>query len=54
MKDSNKKWNTKWFYSSNVLPSLEAHYAEAPWVNPFWEQENLTMLDFEVIRPKIA
>ena len=35
LKDSNKKWNIRWFYSSNELPSMEIHSAEPPRVNPF-------------------
>ena len=54
LKDSNKKWSSRWFYSGNALSSMEIHSTEPPWGNPFWDHENLTMEDFHVIRPHIA
>ena len=33
---------------------MEVHSTKPPRVNPFWDQENLTMENFEVIRPHIA
>jgi hypothetical protein len=33
MKDLNKKWNSRWFYSGNLLPPLETHSTKAPRVN---------------------
>jgi hypothetical protein len=33
---------------------MEVHSIEPPRVNLFWDQENLTMEDFEVIHPHIA
>lgn len=51
--DSKKNWKSKWFYSGNVLPSLETRSVDAPRVNPYWEQENLSLKEFEAIHPHI-
>jgi len=53
LRDSKKNGKSKWFYSGNVLPSLETHVVDTPWVNPYWDQENMSLKEFEALHPHI-
>lgn len=52
--DSVKSWKQGWFYMGNMHPPLEAHSTAAPVVNIRWEEETLSVAEFNGIRQFIS
>jgi hypothetical protein len=49
--NSVRDWRTKWFYASNVQPSLAVHSDARSVVNDWWEKTPLLAEDLKRIKP---
>jgi hypothetical protein len=46
-----KSWRSKWFYVGNMHQPLEVHSDAAPIPNVLWDQEVISTIEIEGIRP---